>query len=263
VAAKHFPGQDKTSIASKLRNTINNINTIPGDRRVGSKIYWTKEDERTLLDWYQGLDITPPEVKWIDINFESITRLLGRTKVACYIKLKTIISSGVLDQEEIDALFSHLPDYDYQQDVPQEMRLENFMHSSITSDSFMMRLVTNKWAFHISQIPPSKMAVLDRDRFLQMNPSLILSQVQDDLMSELDGTRCLLPDNYVRLVPYNYDRISGGVKNPHIRNPETGVFKALIHDNVYVHNDLIYARHKYRTGSDRKRWYGQGQGRWS
>jgi hypothetical protein len=141
------------------------------------------------------LDITLPEVKWIDINFESITRSLGRTNGACYIKLKTIISSGVLDQEEIDAFFSRLPDYDYQQDVPQEKRLENFMHSSRTSDSFMMRLVANEWAFHISQIPPSKMAVLDRDRFLQMNPSLILSQVQDDLMSELDGTRCLLPDN--------------------------------------------------------------------
>ncbi len=82
------------SITSKLRNTINNIN---------------KEDKRTLLDWYLGLDITPPEVKWIDINFGSITISLGRTNGVCYIKLKTIISSGVLDQEEIDALFSRLP----------------------------------------------------------------------------------------------------------------------------------------------------------
>jgi hypothetical protein len=62
---------------------INNINAISGDKRVGSRIYWTKEDEKKLLDWYQGLDITPPEVKWIDINFESITRSLGRTNCAC------------------------------------------------------------------------------------------------------------------------------------------------------------------------------------
>jgi hypothetical protein len=107
------------------------------------------------------------------------------------------------------------------------------------------------------------MAVLDRERFLQMYPSLILSQVQVGLMSELDETRCLLPDNYVRLVPYNYDRNSGGVENPHIRNPETGVFRPLIHDHVYVHNNLIYALYKYRTACDRKKWYGQGQGQWS
>jgi hypothetical protein len=257
---KLFPGRSNKSIADKIRNTITKNTTIPVTKRVGSSIYWTNEDERKLLVWYEGLDITPPEVKLKKINFDSITRSLGRTKRACYDKLRTIISSGVLDQEEIDALFSCLPNYNYQQDVPQEMHLENFMHSSRTSDSFMMRLVNNEWAFHITQIPPSKMAVLDRERFLQMNPSLILSQVQDDLMSELDGTRCLLPDKYVRLVPYNYDRNLGGVENPHIRNPATGVFRPLIHYNVYVLNDLIHALYKYRTAADRKKWYGQGQG---
>ena len=71
-----------------------------------------------------------------------------------------------------------------------------------------------------------------------------------------------MPDNTARVL-HNFDEQTGGAENPHIRDPDTGVFRKFIHSDVFVSNNIPRALRKYRTANDREIHYGNDRGRFS
>jgi hypothetical protein len=71
-----------------------------------------------------------------------------------------------------------------------------------------------------------------------------------------------MPDNTARVL-HNFDEQTGGAENPHIRDPDTGVFRKFIHSDVFVSNNIPRALRKYRTAADREIYYGNDRGRFS
>ena len=76
----------------------------------------------------------------------------------------------------------------------------------------------------------------------------------------MDGNRCILADNYVRYPGvHDFDM----VPNPHLKHPTTGDFRTDVHNCVYLSNFLFFALNKYRSSTDREKWYNFGRSPWS
>jgi len=105
------------------------------------------------------------------------------------------------------------------------------------------------------------MSRFDKALFIQLNQSLQINQNKNDLLDSLDGgNRCILVDNYIRHPGvHDFDM----VPNPHLRHPTTGDFRTDIRNCIYLCNYLFFALYKYRSASDRERWYNFGKSPWS
>ena len=155
-----------------------------------------------------------------------------------------------------DEGLSHVKDSTSGQLIPEELDIKNLLSGDRVFNSFDEALNNNKYGFHITQIPPSKMARLNKEDYVDYYiQEMNLSEDQKLLLQELEGKPVLLPDNYVRR-KYEYDPRDGGIPNPHICDPDTLVFRDKIHDSCYLCNDLVLTMNKYRTAQDRYKWYG-------
>ena len=62
---------------------------------------------------------------------------------------------------------------------------------------------------------------------------------------------------------HNFDENAGGAENPHICDPTTRVYREIIHEDIFVWNNIPGAIMKYRTATDREIHYGNVRGRFS
>ena len=86
-----------------------------------------------------------------------------------------------------------------------------------------------------------------------------LGPEQIQLMDDLNNTRVLLPDSYVRK-KHEYNPEIGGVAIPHIKHPYDDNWRTTIHTDTYLCSDLMEAMKKYQTARDRRKWYGNSDG---
>jgi hypothetical protein len=120
-----------------------------------------------------------------------------------------------------DEGLSHVKNSTSGQLIPDELDIKNLLSDDRVFKSYDEALNNNKYGFHVTQIPPSKMACINKEDYVdhyiqEMN----LSEDQTLLLQELDGKPVLLHDNYVRR-NYEYDPQDGGVPNLHICDPDT------------------------------------------
>jgi hypothetical protein len=130
------------------------------------------------------------------------------------------------------------------------------------TNNFTKNLSNNRVAIHITQIPPNKLATFDKDTYLRENSEANLDDYDQNYIEEHHGKKCIMPDNTVRVL-HNFDEQTGGAENPHIRDPDTRVYRPFIHSDVFVSNNIPRALRKYRTANDREIHYGNDRGRFS
>ena len=99
------------------------------------------------------------------------------------------------------------------------------------TNNFTKNLSNNRVAIHITQIPPNKLATFDKDTYLRENSEANLDDYDQNYIEEHHGKKCIMPDNTARVL-HNFDEQTGGAENPHIRDPDTGVFRKFIHSDV-------------------------------
>jgi hypothetical protein len=62
---------------------------------------------------------------------------------------------------------------------------------------------------------------------------------------------------------HNFDENAGGAENPHICDPTTREYREIIHEDIFVWNNIPGVIMKYRTATDREIHYGNVRGRFS
>ena len=67
-------------------------------------------------------------------------------------------------------------DYEYNQDVPSDTRLENLASADESILSFQDRQDNGGSAFRLTQVPANKMSHFNKAFFIQLNPNLQLNQ---------------------------------------------------------------------------------------
>jgi hypothetical protein len=229
-----------------------------GGNSIGiSGFYWTNFEESRLLNWFNafGLD----EMQSSNF-FSEIAAEIGRTNRACRDELKVIFGAGVLTKDAINFMISRYQNYEYNQEVPPDMRLDKLSSADDSIKSFKERQENGASAFHITQVHPNQMSCLNKDLFIQLNPSLQIDENKNILLDDLDGKKCILADNYIRQQGiHDFETIP----IPHLKHPTTGDFRIDIHDKTYLCNYLFFALNKYRTARDREKWYNFGKSAWS
>ncbi len=94
---------------------------------------------------------------------------IGRTKRACREKLAVIVGAGILTQDVINVMMDVFRIYEYNQDVPFDMHLENLASVDDSISSFQERQDNGTRAF-------CEMSRLNKALFIQLNPSLQINQ---------------------------------------------------------------------------------------
>jgi hypothetical protein len=194
-----------------------------------SKYYWTTIEESRLLDWFNasGLDDFHHRIN----DFSEIATENGRTKRACREKLMIIVAAGVLTKDVINFLIDRFQNYKYNQEVPPDMRLDKLSSADDYIKSFKERQEIGASAFHITQVHPEQMCCLNKELFIQLNPSLQIDVNKHILLDDLDGKQCILADNYIRQQGIHDFEMT---PIPHIKHPTTGDFRIDIHDKTYL-----------------------------
>ena len=116
--------------------------------------------------------------------------------------------------------------------VPAEFALPRLCNMEGMTNNFTKNLRNNRVAIHITQIPPNKLATFDKDTYLRENAEANLDDIKRYYIEEHNGKKCIIPDNTARVL-HNFDEQTGGAENPHIRDPDTGVFRKFIHSDVF------------------------------
>jgi hypothetical protein len=160
----------------------------------------------------------------------------------------------------INFLIDRFQNYKYNQEVPPDMRLDKLSSADDYIKSFKERQEIGASAFHITQVHPEQMCCLNKELFIQLNPSLQIDENKNILLDDLDGKQCILADNYIRQQGIHDFEMT---PIPHIKHPTTGDFRIDIHDKTFLCNYLFFALIKYRTASDREKWYNFGKSAWS
>ena len=140
------------------------------------------------------------------------------------------------------------------------MRLDKLSSADDYIKSFKERQEIGASAFHITQVHPEQMCCLNKELFIQLNPSLQIDVNKHILLDNLDGKKCIIADNYIRHPGvFDFEMIA----NPHLKHPTTGNFRIDIHNKTYLCNYLFFALNKYRRAGDREKWYNFGRSAWS
>jgi len=142
-----------------------------GGKSIGKTgYYWTTNEECCLLNWFNasGLDFIHNNKN----DFREIAAEIGCTERACRDKLTIIVGARILTQDVMNVMMAGFRIYEYNQDVPFDMRLENLPSVDNSISSFQERQDYGARAFHLSQVPPSEMSRLNKALFIQLNPSL-------------------------------------------------------------------------------------------
>ena len=147
-------------------------------------------------NWYNasGLDDFHHRIN----DFSEIAAEIGRIKRACREKLGVFVGAGILTQDVINVMIDVFRIYEYNQDIPFDMHLENLASVDDSISSVQERQDNGARAFHLSQVPPSEMSCLNKALLIQLNPSLQINQNKNDLLDSLDGNRCILADTRLR-----------------------------------------------------------------
>ena len=231
-----------------------------GGKSIGISGYFCSKDEEShLLNWYNASSYVDAQIRR-SIDFCSISNEIGCSTGACRNKLRVFVGAGVLTQDEINDMMNVFYNYEYNQDIPSSMRLENLASVEGSIKSFQDRQDNGASAFHLTQVPPSEMSRFDKALSIQLNPSLQINQNKNDLLDSLDGNKCILADNYVRHPGVHNFHM---VPNPHLRHPTTGDFRTEVHNCVHLCNNLFFALNKYRSAGDREKLYNFGRSPWS
>jgi hypothetical protein len=183
-------------------------------------------------------------------------------RAACKCHLKRILRNG-LQEEDVELLISNWSKKKITDaNVSAEFALPRLCNMKGMTNNFTKNLRNNRVAIHITQIPPNKLATFDKDTYLSENAEANLDDIERNYIEEHHGKKCIMPDNTARVL-HNFDEQTGGAENPHIRDPDTGVFRPFIHCDVFVSNNIPRALRKYRTAADREIHYGNDRGRFS
>ena len=150
-------------------------------------------------------------------------------------------------------------------DIPRDFRLKAiFKQDGLTKD-FAKSHERRFNGVHFSPVPPTKLTSFNRDRYMLLYANLVheLGQEQEMVLDELNCRKCIMPDLMVRDL-HNFDPESGGAPIPHILLDQTNdVWQDMVHDCMYLCNDVIAAAWKFRNGEDRWTKYGRENGPFS
>jgi hypothetical protein len=194
-----------------------------------SNYYWTTIEESRLQNWFNASGLH--EYHHREKDFSEIATEIGRTNRACRDKLMIIVAAGVLTKDVINFLINRFQNYKYNQEVPPDMCLDKLSNADNSIKSFKERQENGASAFHITQVHPKQMSCLNKDLFIQLNPSLQIDENKNILLDDLDGKQCILADNYIRQQGIHDFEMT---PIPHIKHPTTGDFRIDIHDKTYL-----------------------------
>jgi hypothetical protein len=223
--------------------------------------FWKDSEEKRLRDWYVKKNVDISQIHSED--YAGIAEDMGRSQVACKFHLNQILRNG-LPEEDVEGLISNWSKKkETDANVPAEFALPRLCNMEGMTNNFTKNLRNNRVAIHITQIPPNKLATFDKDTYLRENAEANLDDIDErNYIEEHHGKKCIMPDNTARVL-HNFDEQTGGAENPHIRDPDTRVFRKFIHSDVFVSNNIPRALRKYRTAKDREIHYGNDRGRFS
>ena len=195
-------------------------------------------------------------------DYAGIAEEMGRSQAACKFHLNKMLRNG-LSEEDVEVLISNWSKMkETDANVPAEFALPRLCNMEGMTNNFTKNLSNNRVAIHITQIPPNKLATFDKDTYLRENSEANLDDYDRNYIEEHHVKKCIMPDNTARVL-HNFDEQTGGAENPHIRDPDTRVYRPFIHSDVYVSNNIPRALRKYRTADDREIHYGNDRGRFS
>jgi hypothetical protein len=222
--------------------------------------FWKDSEEKRLRDWYSKKNFDISRIHSED--YAGIAEEMGSSETACKKHLKQILRNG-LSEEDVEGLISNWSKKkETDANVPSEFVLPRLCNMEGMTNNFTKNLSNNMVAIHITQIPPNKLATFDKDTYLRENAEAKLDDIERNYIEEHHGKKCIMPDNTARVL-HNFDEQTGGAENPHIRDPDTGVFRKFINSDVFVSNNIPRALRKYRTANDREIHYGNDRGRFS
>ena len=145
--------------------------TRSGNRIGKSGWLWTADEECRFLNCYNASGYVDAQIR-IGIDYSNISNEIGCNTRACHKKLRVIVGAGVLNQDEINDMMDVFHNYEYNQDVPSNMRLESLASVDESIKSFQDQQDNGARAFHLTHVPPTEMSRFDRALFIQLNPSL-------------------------------------------------------------------------------------------
>ncbi len=189
------------------------------------------------------------------LDYSGISKEIRRTESACKQKLQLLLHCGIYKNER-EILIAKLSSIQPDENIPMKMRLAQLCNTNcIPTKDFDRILEKGHCGVHVTHVPPQKLAKFSKEQFTSIKGNLDLSDDRDQLLNELNGKHCIMPDDIARKL-HNLNPETGGVENPHIFDPEKEEFRDKIHEDVFVCTDFVYALRKYRNAADRFMYYG-------